>query len=658
MSSLGDFLNIAHQKYPWLTEATMEKCVVTSTDRLAAIRQALSTLKGKNKEFEEFFDDLTEAMDDRTEGMSETSKKWLKGVGRINDDAQSIIRSFERDGSPMITMGEGFETVAWMSYSAAETIQDWTKISPWWAKWITTSAQAGTLLFASMATLGLFMTRFSLEHEKTVRAFIDYGGIAGNLDTYTTLRDIYEKIGQSLGEAFEIMNSAGSLFANVNGDVLKGYEDFGKMFASMKSNPVEMLGYSVEQVQSRILAEAEILRTVSDLRSFDIDPQKKIMKGFETSTLMATMLSEATGSDRDSILAAREEALTDLDMMHAFNRNLEYMIKTYGESAADNQREFTGMLPGLLNMLDSELSNEVIKAVRGGIFDIKHNDTILDNMAPDLIKKLQLMGGGVFEQVVAFMDAGVRGEVNSKQMAAGWQTIVKSMLSAPLVRAIRGDANRWKAIEIQSAASVIPESFLNFDFYDPNLSNEIAKQQLNLASQSVQVMDTTAATLLTTLHKMVPGYGTTADTLKGYTNAVEFFANAFSMLTPGQGPLNDQDVFNKSSVNRSFLSHRNGQNNGPIRIFPNGGNTEDAIQNPGNYETEIQTIGPGIKIEILTPKSVSLDNKISTKIDNDLITKNFSSKKNQLNNSSALLLTAAAVGITNTINLNLRGLMT
>jgi hypothetical protein len=280
-------------------------------------------------------------------------------------------------------------------------------------------------------------------------------------------------------------------------------------------------------------------------------------------------------------------------------------------------------------------------------------------MSPDLIKKLQLMGGGVFEQVVAFMDAGVRGEVSAKQMAAGWQDIIKGIISAPVVGMMRGDANRWKAIEYQAAASVIPESFLNFDFFDPDLSDEIVKQQLNLVSQPIQAIDTTAAILLSTLHKMVPEYGTTANTLKGYTNAVEFFANALSMITPGKKSADEKDVFNNSS-NTTFVSQNNSQNNSTIKIFPNGGNTEDAIQNPGNYETEIQTIGPGIQIEILTPKSVSLDNRISTKIDNDLITKNFSSKKNQqtLNNSSALLLTHTVVGITNTINLNLRGLMT
>ena len=221
MSSLSDFLYEAHDKYPWLSEATMDKCVITAADRLENVREAVSTLQGKNKEFEEFWDDLTDALDDRTIGMSEKTKSYLNAVGRINDDAESIIRSFERSESPMITLGEGFETVAWMTYSAADKVEDWTRLSPWYSRLLSKAAEVGTLTFASMATLGLFFTKFALEHEKTVRAFIDYGGVAGNLKTYTELRDIYGNIGQSLGEAFEIMSGSTSLFANVNQDVLK-----------------------------------------------------------------------------------------------------------------------------------------------------------------------------------------------------------------------------------------------------------------------------------------------------------------------------------------------------------------------------------------------------------------------------------------------------
>jgi len=189
MNNLDDAIRQVNKHYPWLTEATMDKCLVVSDARLKNIRSALSNQKNKSSEMEDFINEIEETFTNKANDRSERARKFVNVVGRINDDANDVIRSFERADSPVLAMGEGFETFSWAAYDATEALADGTRVIPYVGP-LSKLLSWGSLATAGMATVGVFMTKFILEHEKVVRAFIDYGAAAGDLETYTTLRDI------------------------------------------------------------------------------------------------------------------------------------------------------------------------------------------------------------------------------------------------------------------------------------------------------------------------------------------------------------------------------------------------------------------------------------------------------------------------------------
>ena len=90
--SIGNRIKDVSRQYPWLTEATMDKCLIVSDSRLANVRSALTNIKNKNKEMEGFIDEIDEALQEQAENRSDRARTFQNTVGRINDDVSGIIR--------------------------------------------------------------------------------------------------------------------------------------------------------------------------------------------------------------------------------------------------------------------------------------------------------------------------------------------------------------------------------------------------------------------------------------------------------------------------------------------------------------------------------------------------------------------------------------
>jgi hypothetical protein len=669
--SIGNRIKDVSRQYPWLTEATMDKCLIVSDSRLANVRSALTNIKNKNKEMEGFIDEIDEALQEQAENRSDRARTFQNTVGRINDDVSGIIRSFDRSQNPVLTLGEQFETLSWAASGASGMAADAAKVGPLQVPFLAPSLKFlnwGTTALAGLATMGVFMTRFTLEHEKTVRGFIDYGGAAADLDSYTAIRDMYGTLGQSVAEALEIMSGSSSMFANVNGNLLKGYMDFGKFIQVTRNSKdrIDTLGYSTDALATRFLEEAEILRTVSDLRSFDNDQQKRIMKGFTSSTLIASMLSETTGDSRDALLAARQEALTDVDMMQAFNKNMDYMKSIYGENAVFNQREFLGMMPGLANMVGPELSDMIKDSLRRGVFDMQHNETIIDNMPVELINQLQLMGDDSLNDFVTFLDSGMKGELDPRQAVSGWQTLMIKTAGTDAIDLMPGDVNRQRALDLQAKATLLPDSFMKANFLDNEWSDENLKQILNVPAEAIHAVDSAAATLLSTLNEVAPDYKTTGFGVAGYGWALDKFIDGMAAMTPGDSKGNNRSFFES----KGLTSGTNG-NIKRTTLFPNGGNEEDMIKYPKKYKlNEVRDLGYGREVLIYWPASDSggeYDSSVLPEQPGAYEPINFKefekdqlikTEENKLNttSSTAFVLSNSVDGIANLFDLNLKGL--
>lgn len=511
-----NYLEALSKAYPWATESTMQEMLRVVTVDAATKKKALDTIKNQPTDYSEIVDVL---------------KNQNLSIKKATDISIRFIKSFDRDSVDIKKFFDTSENVAWGIVSAADELGDnldMTKFSKGrFGRFANIALSAGEKLAVGIATgvsVAKFFSQYAFEQEKMMRGMIDFGLILGDRTQYTNIRMALSTLGLTENEFLKSAQGFGITMANLEGTIYGGSMSLINLANSMNLDE-ENLGFGTDELFDRLMNEAQLLRRLGEIESLDSFDKRKIVRGFETSVGIASMLSELTGQERTQYLQNRQEMLEDIDFAQAFARSREAINDHFGEGAANRMKERIAFVSDLMGMVGPEFQEESQDAINRFLMDFNVDKTILNNITPNMYRSLGLLGSEVQEKYIALMQAAVEtAEDDIGTVAVKFQDFAKALQMAGPVYFLNDDEGRILARSAQDNATLISKSFMNAaqgDFY-------VAKnlEKLLDADDPIRAVDQFKQTMVMIRQELVPGYNSTGFVIDHFTTGMKFIADA------------------------------------------------------------------------------------------------------------------------------------
>ena len=207
------------------------------------------------------------------------------------------------------------------------------------------------------------------------------------------------------------------------------------------------------------------------ISSLDRDAQDKIVQVFTTTQNIALGLVIATGENRSKLLQQLERVQEDLDLNTSFAIAQNKYVTERGDTAFENLKLGTQMFLGSLNTLlpNHEVTDEIEKAFKQAAHDLNYDQTIINNLSPELVQMLNEAGPNVLQTFVKAADNVLAGNTTQEQALVDVSGFV-GLLSDRFDDGIRRNASMDPITE--STAKLLTQQ---------KFANDSAKNTLHLA---------------------------------------------------------------------------------------------------------------------------------------------------------------------------------
>jgi len=394
------------QQYPWASDSTLKAIIMAITNDEQVVLRELRRIK---RDFEE--------LSDSTDKMDSLQRSLSSYVSKVGDTAKSTMGTLTRDIDPIAGTAELMDTVAKASEVLGDASEDILKSgsklikNPFAKGLLKLTGGAADLLGSTagkLAAAGALVGKAISSYDAEMRASIDMGALSDNLDDFNLLKDNAAGLGMSLQELYGAMGDSMYAFTNMSGgNTYDAQLQFTKFVHALKDGPeaINRLGYSVGEFSTRLAEEAKMLYDISDLDSLNQQTQKRIAEAFTTSTEIATMLANVTGDKRSELLAEREQAKTDVDIVTAMRINQEEFQKMYGEAGPAMVNEAYGNLAMAAKMLGPGLQELIMDATKRGIQNTRFDTDIKNDIGEELATQLSAFPMETQEMILTAMQA-------------------------------------------------------------------------------------------------------------------------------------------------------------------------------------------------------------------------------------------------------------
>lgn len=258
--------------YPWAREATMDKVFAHSVKTNLLLNQAIVQMgKGKN---------ITK---DIVNAFGEEEKNAMRRIYRGATDAFSkILGKTGRDTDPIVLIANLAEQAAWGIQSVNNSYANSDYIKRLLPNQLINAQNITVAAGAALFTAERMIAEFASEQEKMLRAMINFGMVASDLEIYTSLRDSAAMQSMSLGNMIESLSDYNSVLVRLNGNTLSGYTDFLN-FANVvhgTTGAATNFGYTGEQLTKRLADEARFLINSSLIDDLNNSSRDRITSNF------------------------------------------------------------------------------------------------------------------------------------------------------------------------------------------------------------------------------------------------------------------------------------------------------------------------------------------------------------------------------------------
>lgn len=515
------------QQYPWAMEATLNDILDMDQERAKMLLEQINIIRRKWG-LEDIEQNLTAATDNLREYFQEQLQK-------TSDTIQTTVTNIERDSDPITATAELMTLAGKATGKGAKGLGKLAKDIPVIGK---LAEKSGGLL-GNIAELGTgFAAAVSMiakEQEKAARLFIDYGLQVSKQSQLTDIRGSLADVGMSMAELQPILQANKAMFAKVGTDSYTGAKTFVDMAREVEAGVGDTgdFGFNVQELTTRLAEEAQLLYGVNQIDTLNAHQQKRIKENFEKSSAMTTFMAEATGEQRSALLKMRQEANENIDFRQAIIMNSNHITEQLGEQALNNIRESRETIAMLFQSFAPGLAAGVDQTLIDGIRDIQLNQTVMDNISPELAETVALLGADAQNSFYKLMNDSIQGKMTGDETIMAFKKFADEIIQS---ETLKGNANSPMIDAVNNLKAQImsmPESFQNLTAESLKKGIETAKAKTEAADDPIDAMDAVRKGFRNAMHTITPGFETTATFVDAFTDSVNFVGKIFDFIGIG-----------------------------------------------------------------------------------------------------------------------------
>lgn len=505
-------MQAVYRQFPWASEETVKRLAELSrsnnikTVALAAGLQKALGNAGADK-LAEYIDDAVNIIEDNI---------------RDGADVRKEIQNHGKDLTSAMTSGNtGIEAMTELSYAGAQALDRAASAGAQFASGfgriggLANIVSGGTGAAVAATGVGVVFAKLISEQEKQLRAMIDYGLVLSDTAHYTNLRGQLANMAMTMDDLNSILGATSDAIVSLYSDVEIGTTQLLSFLESDTARrEAANFGYTPKQTSMLLAEEAAQLTRLNAVNELNDFGQRKILNSFKTVNQVAGYMSETLGVQRDAMLEARRQQREDTTFVLAMAQNFDYIEETFGEGAAENIREagdFMAMLTSAT--LGQETSGEIMNIFNSMLADIQIDQSAQNNMLnPEFVKKLQLLGPGVYETMVALIEDAATNKIQEpEEMITRQRELVQLIQESKPMQGV--DPSIIAANEMIASANLLPQSFFDLTQEQIKLRLDTTQDIIDGADDSIEIVGGMSRAFLQVQHQLVPGFETMGDVM-------------------------------------------------------------------------------------------------------------------------------------------------
>lgn len=573
MEEITKLIEAIHQQYPWASQETMQEIVelFEKTD----YKVGTQALKQLGLEVEQHASNIK-----KTNKHIKNANTILKSSG---ESMRGTLRSLERGDDPIEQFTGLLDGVA----GGAEELAEGFKTVPGvggllgrGADFVTSNI---TVVTATLGAMGGVISN----QEKSARAMIDFGMATRNLTDFDRLKTNAALVGQSFNELLQNTQGSTIMLANVDKDMLSANIKFSNMLVDVEklSGAQGDFGFSVEELSTRFIEEADLMFQLRDLQTLDNTSRDKIWRNLAQSSTMATTLATLTGKDRSALLERRKEALEDVNFRLAMRQNEEYIVRNFGEAAIANLENTQGFLESQAAEISPTLAPMLQETFQRGFKNIQFGRNPITSANEELLGVLSLLPANQAQGILGTLEDMITGRIAPSELPSAVASIANTIENSPVQRAV--DANTQNLQLIQSEVGTAQDRLRNIttqQFQDLQNQSVIATEG---ADDAIDAMDNLRIAFRSSLDTITPGFQGSTTALNFFSDGVDTLGGVITTVFPGLASYESRlERAKKEGEARARRSGRNRARVGSGAHTP----TNPGRQAPATAETTPSTV--------------------------------------------------------------------
>ena len=534
-------LDQVYANYPWASEETARKLATLSTRNsvkataLAIAIQELHGISGAEKLKKTISDTASELRTSSAANAARVrrTKKYTDRFAGVRGDMSGLdaITELTAAGAEALSAGAGGLAGLTSSFPKISAVAKG-------ASWLTGGVAAGAGVVAVFSKL-------ISQQEKELRTMIDLGLVMSDQDNYTTLRDTAAQLGMTLADYNGVMQNTSNVLTGIGSSLQYGS---GKLLDFLE-NPemfkrMNQFGYAPKQLSMAMADELKQLYELNEVNEFSEIEQNKVVRSFETGNKVGLFLADSLGGRRQELMDSRALIRDNANFKQAMRQNQDFYRDQFGEDAQDNILRFNDVFAMLAGpMLGEELGKELITVMANMANDIQYDDTPINNMSSELIKKMQMLGPGVLEKFIEMSRLGQTNEIKTEEQTIFAMTqMVDLIRKGPILDGLSPDMLEVSKIRAQ-AMLLEPEMFQG-TMADIRARLDAVAGKVDGADDSIDIVGGMSKAFIQAQNLITPGFGTTGEVMNIMATSVDGFASVWTSIFGLDNNINDDSKEN------------------------------------------------------------------------------------------------------------------
>jgi hypothetical protein len=525
--------------YPWAKEVTLDKVFAHALKTNLLLNQALVQM-GKGKDISA---DIVNAFNIERDGaLTSILKKSSTGFDKT-------IKGISRDTNPLSTVANIAEDFAWAVQESTDNLARNSIISTL-APVVSKTAIIAGVGVAGTFTVARMIAEYATEQEKSLRAMIGLGIVAGDMNMYTDFRDSAASLSMSFGSMIDTLQEFNMSIARLSNNTTTGYNNFLDFVNNVDSGEagISNFGYTGQQLARRLSEEARVLTRSGQIDSLNNSARAKIADSFQKITAFAIGMANSTGIERDKLLEARSNALNEVSHIVAINKFAGLLINDENKNAVRRSEMAYGELAQVSEMLGPDMAKQLLEWVDRTQYDIDVNTTSLDNIQQSLQNTLTFLGPdavGIFASIVEKTAFGHY--ENPGELSYDFQQALTYLRESRPDFRITFNETTSAAGHVRDMAWLASEEFMNASKSQLNFTPELVNRATVTAGAVVQGIDDAREAMLRVYSDLAPGFEATGNVASTFGNKLTALQDIWS------------DIFNVTEINVTTRQDRAAQ---------------------------------------------------------------------------------------------------